>query len=723
VDAEFGLPTDWRTYEGNLSFEDNGTYTVTYRSVDEAGNVEDERTVEFGIDASPPLTFLTRNASASYAGWYDSDVALNFSLFESYSGVNVTRYRVDGGDWTTADPNATVRLTTDGNHTVEYYSVDRAGNRERTWTEFVKIDTRKPAVEDTRLPNRTGFLPGEGVPVFVDATDDGNVTRVFAGDSYLGQGETVEGVAPAAAALGNHTLNVTVVDRAGNRRVVETAEYRVGRTVEMNRTGNGTLSAETDDANVGEVTIETENETGDASVTVGTATENPDPNGTGPEGASLYFPQINTTVPNDEIENATVTLTVDERRIRQQYVKPGTVEFWVEAKNGSDWRKVDARHVDGDDTDGEYTYEVDAPHFSTYAVTGETESAPPNVTAFGPEDETPTPGEVTISAEYGDDYSGVDPANVTLWLDGEYVPIWQVTDSGFTVTRYLTAGTYNATLSVTDRAGNSLPEPATVTFTVENQSSGGGGGGGGGGFGGGGIPEPSVQVSILERTADSLWSKVTSARSGSPGEIDPESAIRAGDVAVRSLTVRPTSDDAQPRFFVDANVTETPPEGRSAPDAATLGYLRVSTTYISTSALSEVGVRFAVPADAAAAPENVVLYRFKHGQWHALDTSVVDQRGGEYVLEASALGTGTFAVGVRGGSATETTAGDETTRAAGTTTAGDSGERAMSDAETTATASGAADGESASGGSIPGFGVTAALVALLAALLVARRRR
>ena len=39
-----------------------------------------------------------------------------------------TRYRVDGGQWTVyAVP---VRVTSDGTHTVEYYSVDKAGNTE-----------------------------------------------------------------------------------------------------------------------------------------------------------------------------------------------------------------------------------------------------------------------------------------------------------------------------------------------------------------------------------------------------------------------------------------------------------------------------------------------------------------------------------------------------------------------------------------------------------------
>ena len=44
------------------------------------------------------------------------------------SGVLATMYRIDGGDWVVYDGEFEVQG--EGNHTVEYYSVDVAGNNE-----------------------------------------------------------------------------------------------------------------------------------------------------------------------------------------------------------------------------------------------------------------------------------------------------------------------------------------------------------------------------------------------------------------------------------------------------------------------------------------------------------------------------------------------------------------------------------------------------------------
>ncbi|NEU55289.1 OmpL47-type beta-barrel domain-containing protein [Halorussus sp. MSC15.2] len=793
--TEYRLTSDgttddnWTTYDGNVTVSADGSHTITYRSVDHTGNAEENRTAEFDVDTTTPMTTSGTNATPNENGWYTSDVNVTLTPIDVSSGVNATYYRVDG-DWKQYDASTGVHLTTDGNHTVEFYSVDEAGNEEAHRTRTVKIDTKKPTLSDPPGLNRTeGILPEQAVRVVVNATDGNGVADVIVDGKRVGKNG--EGFVPVAPALGDHTFEVVVRDVAGNELTVsnESTAYSVGRTVEMRQTANDTFSAETNDTNVGAVSIRADatNET-TASVAVGTAKSNPEPNRTDPKGTSLYFPQIDTSVSNDDITNATVTVTVDRSRVRQKYVRPDSVAFWVEEENrATGWETVDARRTDANESDGTYTYEVEAPHFSTYAVTGETESAAPNA-SLGVATDSPTPGNVTLTASYGDGYSGVDPANVTFRFEGtDRTAEATVGESALTYTRNLSAGTYNATLFVTDNAGNPLAEPETVSFSVE-KSAGGGSGGGGGGGGGGNVPDPSVQVRVTDLTASSLRAKVVSARSDSPGDVSPDGGISAGDVTVRELRVTPASGDPEPRFFVDASVTETPPGGADAPDVPALGYLRVGTTFISTSALAEVGVEFAVPADVAAAPENVVVYRLDGDSWRAVETEVVETGGGRYVLRAAASDTGTFAVGVRSGAVSVTDAsvgassvapgetvpvtatventgdgvsattarvsvdGDVVAREPVELSAGESktvtvdvtldspgtheiavngasagsvsvgGETTSSDGNDPDETTGGPTDDGSSG-DIPGFGVSTALVALVAALLVARYRR
>ncbi|WP_128476863.1 S8 family serine peptidase [Halorussus pelagicus] len=794
AETEYRVGGDWQTYDGNVTMSADGRHTVEYRSTDEVGNAE-TGSVSFKIDTFTPTTSLTTNVTENRRGWYTSDVNVTLSAVERPGGLNATKYRLNGSEqWTEYDESEGIELTTDGEYTVEFYSVDEAGNRETTQSETIKIDTQKPTVSGTHLSNRTEILPEHGVPVTVNATDNIGVAEIEVGGDRIGTDG--DGFAQAASPLGNHTFEVVVRDAAGNEKVVQTAEYSVGQNVEMSETANDTLAAETNDTNVNEVSIETKTDTGEANVTVGTATTNPDPERTVTNGTSLYFPQIDTSVSNDNIGNATVTVTVEQSRVRQRYITPGTVKFWVEEENESTgWEKVDAERVDASETDGTYTYEIEAPHFSTYAITGEQESTPPTASLAVATDDL-TPGDVTLSGSYADDYSGVDPANVTLRFEGEnggedVTSEATVTDGEVSFTRNLSAGSYEAALVVTDDAGNSLPEPETVSFTVANESSVGsdGGSSGGGGGGGGGavdIPVPDVRDDVTDLSPSGFRGKILSARSDSPGRLSPEGGVSAGDLTVRRVSIRPSSEDPVSEFYVDASVAASAPGGAGAPDVPTLGYVEVATTDLSASALERAGVKFSVPASAAAAPENVALYRLSGESWEAVETEVVETGGGQYVLRGTAASTGTFAVGVRSGAlsvtdasvgATSVEPGERvevtaTVENDGSGTASDTaavsvdgevvaeksvelaggeskrltfevaldlpGERELAvDGESaglvsvadngTDAGSGDADGtasETTDGGSgsIPGFGVSTALAALLAGLVAARRR-
>ncbi len=110
---------DWAVYpEGGIPVSGDGPHRVDFRSVDVASNEGDAVWHAFQIDTTAPDT-----ASSVSGG------TVTLSATDATSGVDVTRYRIDGGNWT--DYTGPFEVTGAGEHTVEYFTVDVAGNIEQ----------------------------------------------------------------------------------------------------------------------------------------------------------------------------------------------------------------------------------------------------------------------------------------------------------------------------------------------------------------------------------------------------------------------------------------------------------------------------------------------------------------------------------------------------------------------------------------------------------------
>jgi hypothetical protein len=103
-----------------------GTHTLQYWSVDKAGNIEQPHSAIVTIDKTAPVTALSSKPAAPVNDWYSSDVTLTFATADANSGA-VTYFKVDGG---AQQSGTAVVLSEKGTHTVEYWSVDKAGNAE-----------------------------------------------------------------------------------------------------------------------------------------------------------------------------------------------------------------------------------------------------------------------------------------------------------------------------------------------------------------------------------------------------------------------------------------------------------------------------------------------------------------------------------------------------------------------------------------------------------------
>jgi PKD repeat protein len=94
------------------------------------------------IDTQCPITSEILNGTLGLHGWYLSNVLLNLSVIESTSGIQNTYYQIDNSSYATFGGMGI--LIFDGLHTIQYYSVDIAGNIEIYSTFQIRIDKTPP---------------------------------------------------------------------------------------------------------------------------------------------------------------------------------------------------------------------------------------------------------------------------------------------------------------------------------------------------------------------------------------------------------------------------------------------------------------------------------------------------------------------------------------------------------------------------------------------------
>jgi large repetitive protein len=176
---------------------------------DRAGNTSTASVAGIKIDRTAPST----SASAPSA-WVNNDVTVTLSPSDALSGVATTSSSLDGA---LAHTGTTVSIATEGVHTLEYWSVDNAGNEEPHSTIAVRIDKSNPTITHSQspVPNTNGWN-NASVTVTFDCADQGNLSGIASctlpqTTTTEGQGQVVTGVAHDIAgnsATDSATLNI-----------------------------------------------------------------------------------------------------------------------------------------------------------------------------------------------------------------------------------------------------------------------------------------------------------------------------------------------------------------------------------------------------------------------------------------------------------------------------------------------------------------------------------
>jgi len=205
-----------------------GSHTLKFWSVDVTGNIEAQKTASFTITAPVVLDTTAPVTTSDALSTYVSSAAIHLSATDSVggSGVAATYYVLDGGSQTAG---TMVNVSVVGNHTLEFWSVDVAGNVEAHNSVSFTVTAPLPTpdtIAPVTLSNALATYVSSAV-INLSATDNVGGSGVAATYYVLDGGSQTAGTVVTVGTVGDHTLAFWSVDAAGNTETANTVDFAV----------------------------------------------------------------------------------------------------------------------------------------------------------------------------------------------------------------------------------------------------------------------------------------------------------------------------------------------------------------------------------------------------------------------------------------------------------------------------------------------------------------
>ena len=157
-----------------ITLTENGVYTITAYSYNEAGKRSEGATIIIKKDNTTPgapKVEIISGTKAENTEWYVDDVILKVTqaeIADPLSKISKITYKIDGEkpvDETQIENEGTIQITSDGIHTITVYNYNEAGTCSEGTTIVVQRDSTAPNVSKVSAKDVTGgsfTLAGEG---------------------------------------------------------------------------------------------------------------------------------------------------------------------------------------------------------------------------------------------------------------------------------------------------------------------------------------------------------------------------------------------------------------------------------------------------------------------------------------------------------------------------------------------------------------------------------
>ncbi|MDJ1422443.1 MAG: PxKF domain-containing protein [Candidatus Methanoperedens sp.] len=223
-DAASGISTATGTYPNGSIIDTTsaGTKNFVVNATDNAGNIYTKNVTYYIHSDSKPVTAV--DPPDGQNGWYKTNtVYLNVT---DPDGIKYTNYSVDGGIWN-SNPGSGLTLKTpvvlsDGNHSIQYYSVDTLGNTESTKTQEVKIDTTSPDINIQGVVDNS-YYNNDVIPAITITDTNPNIQSITLNGAPYTSGTAI-------SAEGSYMLMASATDKAGNHNS-KTLSFTIDKTL------------------------------------------------------------------------------------------------------------------------------------------------------------------------------------------------------------------------------------------------------------------------------------------------------------------------------------------------------------------------------------------------------------------------------------------------------------------------------------------------------------
>jgi len=215
-----------QTYSSSFTVSGAGTHTIAFWSVDQAGNVETVKSQSISIDTAAPSTTGTMSGTQSSSGSYIGSATVTLAASDAISGVGATYYTIDGGAQQTYSSPVVITAS----HTVQYWSVDVAGNVESQHAISLTIDGGTPSTSAalSGTAGSNGWFTSSSVSVTLTATDPDGPSDIAATYYTLDGGAQQTYTAPfTVSGDGPHSITFWSVDTVGHTETTKSQSINI----------------------------------------------------------------------------------------------------------------------------------------------------------------------------------------------------------------------------------------------------------------------------------------------------------------------------------------------------------------------------------------------------------------------------------------------------------------------------------------------------------------
>jgi len=286
----------------SVQISGEGTHTLSYYSIDNAGNTEATHTVTVDIDLTAPTISHSQSPAANIYGWNNTDVTVTFTCDDT-----------GGSGLASCGPTPQSVSAEGAAQTVTGTAIDNAGNS-MTDTTSVSIDKTAPTISGAadRDPNAAGWYKAD-------------VTVSFTCSDAL------SGIAscPSAVTLGegtDQTVGGTATDTAGNSSSTSVTGINVDKTAPT-ITAAATTSPNGQDFYTGPVTVHfTCTDAGGSGIPAGTCPADQTLEISGTTGTASSTAESVTDAAGNTSTSNVVTVNIDQT--------PSTAPILIKAGSG-----------------------------------------------------------------------------------------------------------------------------------------------------------------------------------------------------------------------------------------------------------------------------------------------------------------------------------------------------------------------------------------------------